>query len=144
MAFHSRLQGTLVFFECPKILTFKKYLFFLQAKLYDLNFEGRMTNDNSAAVFFTIGTSANGKMIGFRMQNGSTAYLLYHYGGDYLTTPTTFGESQQWRHVAATYGGGFQQSDCKLPNLQTSHHYDFLATQPGVCQRDLPSSAKPR
>ncbi len=78
-------------------------------KSYSLSTWVRMTNDNSAAVFFTIGTSANGKMIGFRMQNGSTAYLLYHYGGDYLTTPTTFGESQQWRHVAATYGGGFQR-----------------------------------
>ena len=69
----------------------------------------RMTNTASAAVFITVGTSASGEMIGLRMSNGTTQYLVYHFAGDSATTGTTYGVSQQWRHVALTWDNSHQR-----------------------------------
>jgi hypothetical protein len=75
-----------------------------------------------AAVFITVGTSATGQMIGFRMNNGSTNYLVYHFGGDSLQTPTSYGISQVWRHVAVTWDNSHQRVyiDGQLAALQTT------------------------
>jgi hypothetical protein len=68
----------------------------------------KMTNTASAAVFITVGTSASGEMIGLRMSNGTTTYFVYHYAGDSATTGTTYGVSQEWRHVALTWNNSHQ------------------------------------
>jgi len=68
----------------------------------------KMTNTASAAVFITVGTSASGEMIGLRMSNGTTTYFVYHYSGDTATTGTTYGVSQEWRHIAMTWDNSHQ------------------------------------
>jgi hypothetical protein len=69
----------------------------------------KMTNTASAAVFITVGTSASGEMIGLRMANGTTQYFVYHFNGDSASTPTTYGVSQEWRHVALTWDNSHQR-----------------------------------
>jgi len=61
-------------------------------------------------------------MIGFRMSNGTTAYIVYHFGGDDVTTPTSYGISQEWRHVAVTWDNSHQRIyiDGQLAVLETA------------------------
>jgi hypothetical protein len=76
---------------------------------YSFSIWVKMTNTASAAVFITVGTSASGEMIGLRMANGTTQYFAYHFNGDSVSTPTTYGVSQEWRHVALTWDNSHQR-----------------------------------